>query len=226
MRFILASASPRRKELFGLTGWEADILPTHVPEQLNETEAPLDYVTRLAESKARKAVSFLKTNERAAVIAADTIVVSKGRILEKPVDSQEAEFMLKTLRGRTHQVHTALSIIDVPGGTGSDCVCTTDVPMRSYSRDEILDYISSGSPMDKAGGYGIQDTYFSPVLLSRMEGCYANVMGLPLCHLLVLLRGFGMQPEADVPGACQDYNSYCCPVHEAILGGEPCAEPR
>jgi predicted house-cleaning NTP pyrophosphatase (Maf/HAM1 superfamily) len=98
-------------------------------------------------------------------------------------------------------------------------LCVTSVPMRDYTDREISAYIDSGSPMDKAGAYGIQDRGFNPVEIAQLNGCFANVMGLPLCHLLRAMRRLGQDTPCDVPLACQSFTSYDCPVHSDILRG-------
>ncbi len=224
MNIILASASPRRRELFSLTGWPADTLATEIPEVMEPEEVPVAYVRRLAAQKAFHAAEQNASDHSSLLIAADTIVVDRGQVLEKPGSASEASAMLVQLRGRVHQVFTAMTLLDAVGGIPRHCLCVTDVPMREYSDREISDYVESGDAFDKAGSYGIQDRSFSPVDLERMNGCFANVMGLPLCHLVVIFRQLGMDPEVDVPAACQCFTDYRCPVYTGILGGEPCVE--
>ncbi|MBN1267029.1 MAG: septum formation protein Maf [Anaerolineales bacterium] len=226
MKFVIASASPRRKELFSLTGWEAEILPTDIPETRDSAETAGAYVSRLAAQKAQFAAAHRGQTEPAVILAADTIVYFEEQILEKPENSSHAYSMLDMLRGKTHQVCTAVALINTCSGTASECACITDVPMRSYAQHEIDRYIKSGSPLDKAGAYGIQDRDFAPVEIDKMNGCFANVMGLPLCHLVVQLRRLGILTSTDIPAACQRYNEYHCPVYASILGGEPCVEPH
>jgi len=226
MRFVLASASPRRKELFSLTGWEAEISPASIPEAKDSAEDAGGYVTRLAAQKAQFAAEQRMDTEPAVILGADTIVYFEEKILEKPADDKHARIMLKMLSGKTHQVCTAISVLDLRHKTATSCACVTQVPMRNYSDQEIDRYIETGSPLDKAGAYGIQDREFEPVEVKKMDGCFANVMGLPLCHLVVQLGRIGIRTEADVPAACQQYNAYNCPVFASILGGEPCVEPR
>jgi septum formation protein len=124
--------------------------------------------------------------------------------------------MLRQLRGRTHQVYTSIAILDKASGQSYDDVCCTDVPMREYGDDEIDAYIATGDPLDKAGAYGIQNEAFHPV--EGLHGCYASVMGLPLCHLVVGLRSFNLEVPGDLPGRCQAYIMYDCPIYKMILG--------
>ncbi len=153
------------------------------------------------------------------MLAADTIVVDGERILGKPQDVEEARAMLLALRGRSHRVLTALALVDSDGREQLE-LCETMVPMRAYSLEAMAAYAASGDPLDKAGGYAIQHAGFQPVELERLAGCYASVMGLPLCHLTRAMRGWGYEPAQDVPGACQRFTGYDCPVYGPILRGE------
>jgi MAF protein len=173
----------------------------------------------LAETKATAAVKLAKSMgfpKNQLVLASDTIVVLDGMILGKPRDGQNALEMLTLLRGKIHQVLTAISVAWVKGGELTTDLCSTDVPMRAYTTDEITAYIATGDPLDKAGAYAIQHAGFHPV--ERMAGCYASVMGLPLCHLVRRLAQFGFKIEEDVPAACQHHLEYDCPVYQTILG--------
>jgi predicted house-cleaning NTP pyrophosphatase (Maf/HAM1 superfamily) len=123
--------------------------------------------------------------------------------------------MLRRLRGRAHQVYTALSLLDTASGQIETEVATTNVPMRRYSDAEIDAYIATGDPFDKAGGYAIQHRGFQPV--AQLSGCFSNVVGLPLCHLLRALRQFDVVPVPDVPLACQQHHAYDCDVTDDIL---------
>jgi MAF protein len=179
-------------------------------------EAPGDYVLRLAKTKALAAAE--KGRPENIVIGADTAVVDQGMILGKPEDMAEAESMLKQLRGHTHQVYTGLAIYRVQDEQLVTELCITDVPMRSYSDEDISAYVSSGDPLDKAGAYAIQHPGFQPV--ESMQGCYASVMGLPMCHVVRALRKFKIHPRGDVPTSCQTFLQYQCPVSRVILRGE------
>lgn len=212
---ILASSSPRRKELLSLTGWSNQIIATEIDEVLQAGEDPLAYVSRLAEEKAQAASARLKGSHW--TIAADTIVVDGDRVLGKPVSPEDAKRILSDLSGREHCVITALAVVNSKSGDIHMDRCETLVPMRQYSSLEIDEYISSGSPLDKAGAYGIQDEKFHPVDTDRMRGCYANVMGLPLCHLTRSLKSKGIEPELDVPTVCQEFTHYNCEVYPEIL---------
>jgi septum formation protein len=211
VKLILASNSPRRRQLIGLTGWDFIVSVADVDESPRENESPADYVLRLAETKARA----VKTNEDNFVLAADTTVVDGSEILGKPQDDAEAVAMLTRLRGRTHQVYTGIALLRASDDSLLTDLCVTDVPMRDYSDEEIRSYVASGDPFDKAGAYAIQHPVFNPVI--DMSGCYASVMGLPLCHVVRLMRRLDVQPNADVPANCQKLLEYDCPVFDSIL---------
>jgi MAF protein len=217
-KLYLASNSPRRKELLSLIGWEYNLLPSHVDETPLLNEDGEEYVRRIAQSKALAAAS--KAGVNGVIIAADTAVTDrrengKTEIFGKPNDQSEATEMLRRLRGHTHQVLTALSILRTQNGTILFDCCTTDVPMRNYDNEEIKAYVASGDPMDKAGAYAIQHAEFHPV--EKLQGCYANVMGLPLCHLTRSLAQLGLASKTDVPQTCQAALGYNCPVYSMIL---------
>ncbi len=213
---VLASNSPRRRQLMALGGWTFTLIPAEVDESPIAGEQPKEYVLRLAEDKARAAAKGAPMD--ALVIAADTTVVDGSEILGKPADTRQAEAMLRRLRGRSHQVYTALAVLRPTNGVLLTDWCRTEVPMRDYSDEEMIRYIATGDPMDKAGAYAIQHDGFRPV--ERLWGCYANVMGLPLCHLVRTLEKAGMIPESDVPQACQAALQYDCPVFTQVLRGE------
>ena len=216
MHLLLASNSPRRRELITLIGWPFSAQPADVDESPLAGEAPQDYVLRLAVEKARAAAVAATSDD--IIIAADTTVALDGQILGKPADAMQARQMLRQLRGREHQVFTGLAVLQMPDNKLLADYCTTDVPMRAYGDDEIETYIASGDPMDKAGAYAIQHAGFHPV--GGLRGCYANVMGLPLCHLVRAFRRLTMQLAADVPAACQQALQYQCPVTQEILSSQ------
>jgi MAF protein len=193
-----------------------NIAVSDVEESLLPEEAPGDYVLRLAKAKALAVAREARSEN--IVIGADTTVVDGGMILSKPVDMADAERMLRQLRGHTHQVYTGLAIYHVQQERLLTELCITDVPMRSYSDEEIAAYVLSGDPLDKAGAYAIQHPGFQPV--ASMQGCYASVMGLPMCHVVRALRKFDIHPRGDVPTSCQNLLHYQCPVSQAILRGE------
>ena len=210
---VLASNSPRRRELLALSGWDFDTLPSEVDENQRPGETPGSYVLRLAESKARACNASAPENR--IVLSADTAVVDGKTILGKPEDAAEARDMLRRLRGHTHQVFTGIAAMRPEDGNLVTDLCVSDVPMRKYTDAEIDSYVASGDPLDKAGAYAIQHPGFQPV--ERMSGCYACVMGLPLCHLTRMLRRFDLLPPVDTSSACQSSLNYACPVSAAIL---------
>ncbi len=208
--------SPRRRELLSVGDWMFSVSVSNVDESQQTGEAPVDYVLRLAEAKARAAIPNAQPEH--IIIGADTTVVDGNRILGKPKDMTEATAMLRLLRGHTHQVYTALAVLRMYDEQLITDLCVTDVPMRNYSDEEIESYVLSGDPLDKAGAYAIQHPGFHPV--ENMKGCYASVMGLPLCHLIRALQRMDIHPGAEVPVACQSLLQYQCPVSPAILRGE------
>ena len=213
---VLASNSPRRRQLLALGGWSFNVLVANVDESQYPNETAGAYVLRLAETKAR--VSASKTQDGTIVIAADTAVVDGQDILGKPVDAQDAIRMLKRLRGHMHQVYTGLALLRVSDGHFLSDLTVTDVPMRAYSDEEIGAYVQTGDPLDKAGAYAIQHPRFHPV--ENLEGCFASVMGLPLCRLTYLLQQLDITPESSVGIRCQAELQYDCPISSAVLRGE------
>jgi septum formation protein len=169
---ILASTSPRRKELLALAGFQFTVRASPIEEVRAPGEDPRDYVTRLAREKAE--ASYRDPNE--IVLGADTTVVLEDRILEKPHSVASAKAMLRALSCREHVVLTGICIKH-RGGTIVDCE-STRVSFVALDEQEIEDYVASGEPMDKAGAYGIQG--LASKFIDRVEGCYFNVMGLPL----------------------------------------------
>ena len=182
---ILASGSPRRKELLEMTGHLLEIIPSSADETTDET-APDRLVEELSSRKASDAAGKIKDG---IVLGADTVVSIDGTILGKPEDEQDAERMLKMLSGRTHQVFTGVTLISVKNGkiewseTFSEKTDVTVIPMTD---EEIGEYVMSREPLDKAGAYGIQG--FFGKYISRIEGDYFNVVGLPLSHVYQALR--------------------------------------
>jgi MAF protein len=210
---LLASNSPRRRQLLALGGWAFTVAASNVDESVRPNEAPAAYVRRLAEAKARAVAAHAPESQ--VIIGSDTTVVIDGEILGKPVDAEDAARMLRRLRGRTHQVFTGLALLRLADDSIHAEVCVTDVPMRAYTDDEIARYVATGDPLDKAGAYAIQHRDFNPV--AGMSGCFASVMGLPLCHLTRLLRAFEVAAQKDVPQECQALLDYHCPVFEKYL---------
>jgi nucleoside triphosphate pyrophosphatase len=213
-QLILASNSPRRRQLLFLAGWQFSTSAANVDESEFSNESPSDYVLRLAETKARA----IQVDPDQIILAADTTVVDGIDILGKPIDNAEAIAMLTRLRGHTHQVYTGIALLRPSDGLLLKDLCVTDVPMRDYSDEEIRAYVATGDPLDKAGAYAIQHPEFHPV--GNLDGCYASVMGLPMCHVILLLRKMNIQPNADVFAGCETLLEYQCPVSSAILSSE------
>jgi septum formation protein len=209
-QLVLASNSPRRRQLLSLAGWQFSLAAADVDESQYPNEFPSEYVLRLAETKARAT----KADADQIILAADTTVVDGSDILGKPKDSAEAIAMLARLRGHAHQVYTGIALLRLSDGLLLKDLCVTDVPMRDYSEEEIEAYVATGDPLDKAGAYAIQHPQFHPV--GNLDGCYASVMGLPMCHVILLLRKMNIQPNADVFAGCETLLEYQCPVSSAI----------
>lgn len=206
-KLVLASTSPRRTELLGLLGVPFEKRPSNADESHTQGANPLEYVRQTARAKGQAV--WQEAGEW--ILSADTIVALDGMILGKPVDEEDALAILRKLRGRGHLVYTALCLRTESNIAPDEALCETDVFMRDYSEDCLAAYIASGDFSDKAGGYAIQHRDFHPC--SGLRGCYANVMGLPLCHLAMLLRRAGLRVEADVPRECQRYNGITCEVY-------------
>lgn len=214
---ILASASPRRRQLLALTGWQFEVQPVNADETPLAGELPETFVRRMSETKAHLAAA--QTSQPAIIIASDTTVVLDGHILNKPEDMEEAMAMLTRLRAREHLVLTAITVLDTATQTLNTQVTASRVPMRDYTDEEIAAYVATGDPLDKAGAYAIQHPAFQPVARAQFVDCFANVMGLPLCHLLRHLRSLGIDSLTDLPATCQQFIPYQCSVYPAILNG-------
>lgn len=199
-----------------LGGWTFLSRPADVDESQYPGEAPGIYVLRLAESKARACSELPRTDS--IILAADTTVADGKAILGKPKDTLHAMEMLRNLRGHTHQVYTAIALLRPSDGRLVTDLCVTDVPMREYRDDEIEAYVATGDPLDKAGAYAIQNAGFHPV--EGMCGCYASVMGLPLCHLTRSLHKLDVVPRNETASKCQSTLGYACPISSAVLSGE------
>jgi septum formation protein len=211
-RLILASGSPRRRQLLSLMGIPFVIKAGGVDESRLHGEPPTELVLRVSQAKAFT-VSDVRPDEL--VIAADTVVVLDGEVLGKPVDPDDARRMLNDLRARSHMVYSGITIWH-PASRRMVCKLGESVVwMREYEDDEIAEYVASGDPMDKAGAYAIQHPDFAPA--SRVEGCWLNVMGLPLCHLGSALRAFGVRVPANIPETCGAFSQRGCSVYHALF---------
>ena len=185
MNLILASQSPRRKELLGLLGHPFIIRVADIDEAMDSAKAPYDEVARVSRLKAMA----VERSDDDIVVAADTIVVCGGEVLGKPKDEEDAFRMLRLLSNRDHQVMTGMTVC-----RGEEWVTVTevtDIHFRALSDGEIRHYIATGEPMDKAGAYGIQGG--AALFATHLDGDYYNVMGLPVCKLTSLLRQFGLK---------------------------------
>jgi septum formation protein len=176
----LASTSPRRRLLLEMLGIPLRVVPSNVPEVRRPLETPIDYVERLAREKALGVRGRL-------VLGADTTVVVRDEVLEKPIDSQDALRMLRKLQGRTHQVVTSVAL--VAGERVHQATDITNVSFRPLSSEQLEAYVATGEPMDKAGAYGIQG--FGAALVDRIEGDFFSVMGLPIRLVLRLMEEAG-----------------------------------
>lgn len=209
-RLVLASQSPRRRALLGLLGYPFDVVVSGADEDDHLEAGPTTYVLRTAQAKA-EVVALALRQERpdALIVAADTTVAQDGEIMAKPADAADARRMLLALRGRTHDVHTAVCVVDCATGQERSAVHSVAVTMRDYTSAEIDAYIATGDPLDKAGAYAIQHPSFRPVV--RLEGCFLAVVGLSLCGLIPLLNDLDVHCQADLAA-----------LHAAHLGN-PCA---
>jgi septum formation protein len=191
MKLILASASPRRAEILRDAGYHFTVLSSAIDETPRPQESPEELVLRLAQTKAELAAA--RAVGPAILIAADTEVVLDGHIFGKPRSSDDARQMLEKLSGRIHSVLTGVCLIRLPDGERVSFVETTLVEFAPLSEEEITRYLSTGEGHDKAGGYAIQG--YAARYIPRIEGCYFNVVGLPLARLQQTLSGLGWREE-------------------------------
>lgn len=185
-KLILASASPRRKELLELAGLDFDVVPGDVDEAFHERETPRDHVMRLSREKA---LAVSEGHPEAWVLGADTIVLVDGEVLGKPQSKNEARAMLRKLSGRAHRVLSGFTILRKAGGTVFTDAVESLVVFKDLSADEIEWYAGTDEPYDKAGGYAAQGMGAS--LIREIRGSYTNVVGLPLCEVVDALRKMG-----------------------------------
>ncbi|MCA1954905.1 MAG: Maf family protein [Anaerolinea sp.] len=211
---LLASNSPRRRQLLRWMGLMVLFHAVDLDETPREGEVALQYVSRLAQAKARAASAYALPGWL--VLGADTVVVDGEALLGKPTDEADARRMLRQLRGHTHRVCSAVALYDPQQDQLWQDVYCAEVPMRAYDDDEIEAYLKTGDPFDKAGAYAIQHPGFHPV--ETFADCYACVVGLPLCHLARLLKQAGRLPQLGVPLACRVMLGYRCSVFPQILG--------
>jgi len=192
----LASASPRRRELLGQVGIAHEARPVAVDERFEPGETPANYVLRLAETKARTLWSQLDEDRRLPVLGADTTVALAGRLFGKPADRDDLRDMLGRLGGHTHQVHTAIALKCTHGLRTR--LSTSQVTLRTLTNEEIDAYWLTGEPADKAGGYAVQGR--AAQFISRIEGSYSGIVGLPLFETWELLAPvLGLNPRGAAP---------------------------
>ena len=182
-RFILASASPRRSELLNQLGLEFEVVPSGIDEVAREGETPAEHVLRLATAKAGE---LADRYPEAWVIGADTIVVINGDFLEKPADESEARAMLARLSGRKHEVFTGIAVMRKSAEVNLSEVVTSEVIFKDISAEEMDWYVKTDEPYDKAGGYAVQGG--GAFFIKEIHGSYTNVIGLPLCEAVNLLK--------------------------------------
>ena len=187
-RIVLASKSPRRHELLDMVGISHEVITSDCDENIAYS-GPDDMVLKLSRIKAQSVAEELKMkNEDAVVIGSDTIVYFDGKVLGKPKDPEDAFDMLTSLSGNTHSVFTGVTLIDTANGRSESFYEETKVTFYDVTEEEIRDYIATGDPLDKAGSYGVQGR--GAFLVKRIEGDYFTVVGLPIAHLIRILRVF------------------------------------
>jgi septum formation protein len=210
---LLASTSPRRREMLSWLMSGFGTYASDIDESVLENEEAIPYVIRMAESKALKAIEEVKCYPF--ILSSDTIVVYEGEILGKPLDSEHARKMLQRLRGKIHKVFTAVTVAKPQSGIVFTVCCVAEVPMRQYSDEEIEAYILSGDPFDKAGSYAIQNESFHPV--EHFSGCFACVMGLPLCHVIRHMKKLDLPMPDDPKEICYEHLDYDCEISSSVL---------
>ena len=188
-RYILASSSPRRRQLLASIGLEFDVMPPDVPEVRSANETPEEYVARLSREKSR-ALSALHPSRW--VIAADTTVLFGDELLEKPADAADAARMLGTIAGKTHMVYTGVTLENLEREHHDTRVVESEVRLLPLSREEIEWYVRTGEPLDKAGAYAVQG--IASMFIESIHGSFTNVIGLPLATLFLMLRRAGLDP--------------------------------
>jgi septum formation protein len=211
---ILASASPRRHELVEMLDVPFTVETPDIDESELPREAPAEYVQRLSRDKA---ATIAARHDEGVIVAADTTVAFKGRIIGKPRDEAEAREMLQALQGEQHRVLTGVTVQDAATGKAITDLCESKVRLRAMSEAEIEAYVESGDPLDKAAAYAIQNVEFAPVEV--VVGCPANVMGLPLCHVIRSLRRLGVSLPPSEPLDCRIQYGYYCAITERVMPG-------
>jgi septum formation protein len=185
-RVILASRSPRRQQLFRQIGISFEVAESSIEEKFHHAKTPQENALHLS---LQKAEDVARRFSDAIIIGADTIVVLDSKILGKPANEQEAEEMLRELSNKTHKVYTGFTLYDKPSNKFVSDYEMTEVTFRHLTEEEIDSYVRTGSPMDKAGAYGIQDDY-GAVFVEKINGCFYNVVGFPLTKFYISLKQF------------------------------------
>lgn len=206
-KLVLASGSPRRREIIQALDIDVEIVsPGGEEGPPLPDETPEAYVIRLSQEKAQRAAV---NRPNAVILSADTSVVLGSDILGKPASHNEAVQMLERLRGRNHQVITGFTILDATSGKSLSGAKSSEIYLRNFSDKEIADYVASGESLDKAGAYAVQDKNFRPA--HRTEGCYLNIVGLPLCEVIQQLCKIGLDAKLrkgwQLPDECEN-----CPL--------------
>ena len=189
VRFILASSSPRRRELLASINLQFDVVPSEILEVRGEGESPEEYVARLSREKAT-AVAERFPNDW--IIAADTTVLLGEQLLEKPIDAGDAKRMLATISGKTHVVYTGVTLLNVARNWRDTRVAESEVRIATLDARDIDWYVATGEPLDKAGAYAAQG--IGAIFVDSIHGSYTNVVGLPLATLFAMLRKAGIDP--------------------------------
>lgn len=217
VEFILASQSPRRRELVNLLGYPFSVMAADVDEASITDPDPAANVMATAVLKAHTIARRVEPGKRV-VLAADTTVALAGQMLGKPRDAAEAAFMLKALRNRSHEVHTGFVLLDLDSGRQLERVTTAVVTMRDYSDAEIAAYVASGDPLDKAGAYAVQHPLFQPA--AQLDGCYMAVVGLSICDVIRALDEWQFPRRADLTAVLQSHQIanqfYPCPIYKKL----------
>jgi septum formation protein len=193
-RFILASQSPRRRELLASIGAEFDVMPSAIPEVRAAGESPEEYVARLSREKAH---ALAEKHPHRWVIAADTTVLLGEQLLEKPADAEDARRMLAVIEGRTHIVYSGVTLMNLEKDHRDTRVAESEVRMLPLSPADIAWYVATGEPLDKAGAYAVQG--IGALFIDSIHGSYTNVVGLPLALLFQMMRRAGVDPLRGSP---------------------------